>query len=58
MISSQIVSLFQRKFGPSANYATLRGYTLQMTLTDMAWGTFLCGTAAGVTSFTMNKKFL
>ena len=40
------------------NYATLRGYTLQMTLTDMAWGTFLCGTAAGVTSFTMNKKFL
>jgi uncharacterized membrane protein len=40
------------------NYATLRGYTLQMTLTDMAWGTFLCGTAAGVTSFTMNTKFL
>ena len=33
------------------NFATLRGYTLEMTLTDMAWGTFLCGTAAGVTSY-------
>ena len=33
------------------NYATLKGYTLQMTLTDMAWGTFLCGTAAGVTAY-------
>jgi uncharacterized membrane protein len=33
------------------NYATLKGYTLEMTLVDMAWGTFLCGTAAGVTSY-------
>jgi len=33
------------------NFATLRGYTLEMTLVDMAWGTFLCGTAAGVTSY-------
>ena len=29
------------------NYATLKGYTLEMTLVDMAWGTVLCGTAAG-----------
>jgi len=33
------------------NYATLKGYTLEMTLTDMAWGTFLSGTAASVTSY-------
>lgn len=33
------------------NYATLKGYTLEMTLVDMAWGTFLCGTAAGVTAY-------
>ena len=30
------------------NYATLRGYTLQMTLTDMAWGTFLCSVTAAI----------
>jgi uncharacterized membrane protein len=33
------------------NYATLKGYTLEMTVVDMAWGTFLCGTAASVTSY-------
>ena len=33
------------------NFATLKGYTLEMTLVDMAWGTFLCGTAAGVTAY-------
>lgn len=31
------------------NYATLRGWTLHMTLTDTAWGTTVCaiGAAAG-----------
>ena len=33
------------------NFATLKGYTLEMTLTDIAWGTFLSGTAAGVTAY-------
>jgi len=33
------------------NYATLKGYTLEMTVVDMAWGTFLSGTAAGVTAY-------
>lgn len=28
------------------NYATLTNYTLSMTLTDMAWGTVLCGAIA------------
>jgi uncharacterized membrane protein len=30
------------------NYATLTNYTLQMTLTDMAWGTVLCSLIAAV----------
>ena len=33
------------------NLATLKGYTLEMTVVDMAWGTFLCGTAAGITAY-------
>ena len=33
------------------NYATLKGYTLEMTLVDMAWGTFLCGTAAASAAY-------
>ena len=28
------------------NYATLTNYTLSMTLTDMVWGTVLCGSIA------------
>jgi uncharacterized membrane protein len=28
------------------NYATLTHWTLEMTLTDIAWGTFLCATVA------------
>jgi uncharacterized membrane protein len=31
------------------NYATLVHYPLRYTLTDFAWGIFLCGTVAGVT---------
>ncbi|MGE3275448.1 MAG: DUF2177 family protein [Vicinamibacterales bacterium] len=32
------------------NYATLNGFTLRMTVVDMAWGTVLCGlTAAAMT---------
>jgi uncharacterized membrane protein len=30
------------------NYATITNYTLEMTLTDMLWGTVLCTTAAAV----------
>lgn len=30
------------------NYATLRGWTLQLTLIDIAWGTFLCAAASAV----------
>ena len=30
------------------NYATLTNYTLEMTVTDMAWGTFICSVGASV----------
>jgi len=30
------------------NYATLKGWTLEMTVIDMAWGSFVCGSAAAV----------
>lgn len=30
------------------NYSTLTNYTLQMTLTDMTWGTVLCSLLAAV----------
>lgn len=30
------------------NYATLRGYTLEMTVVDTLWGMITCGIAAGV----------
>lgn len=29
------------------NYATLTNYSFTMTVTDMAWGTFLCALVAG-----------
>ena len=30
------------------NFATLRGWTLRLTLVDIAWGTVLCGAASGI----------
>ena len=30
------------------NYATLRGYTLEMAVVDTLWGVVTCGAAAGV----------
>ena len=33
------------------NLATLKQYTLSMTIVDILWGTFLCGTATGVTAY-------
>jgi len=33
------------------NYATFTNWTLQMTLTDILWGTFLCTVAAGVGAY-------
>ena len=30
------------------NYATLTGYTLEMTIVDTVWGAFTCGVAAAV----------
>lgn len=36
------------------NYATLTKYTLQMTVTDMTWGTVLCALVAGVGFYLKN----
>ena len=36
------------------NYATLRGYTLEMTVIDTLWGAFTCGTAAAFTAWVVN----
>ena len=38
------------------NYATLTRYTLEMTITDIAWGTTLFATVAAATYFFMSKK--
>jgi uncharacterized membrane protein len=31
------------------NYSTLKGYTARFAVTDIVWGTVLCGVAAGAT---------
>ena len=31
------------------NYATLKGWTASMAITDTAWGTFVCAAGAGIT---------
>ncbi|MBP9771755.1 MAG: DUF2177 family protein [Candidatus Pacebacteria bacterium] len=33
------------------NLATLKGWTLSISLIDMAWGTFVSGVVAGITSY-------
>jgi uncharacterized membrane protein len=38
------------------NYATLTRYTLEMTVTDIAWGTTLFAIVAAATHFFMNRK--
>lgn len=44
-----IVGLLLYAFYDLTNYATLKGWTLDMTLTDIAWGTVVCtaGASAG-----------
>jgi len=39
------------------NYATFTNYTLEMTLTDMAWGTFICAVGATVGYFLRRNVF-
>lgn len=38
------------------NFATLKEYTLQMTITDTLWGTFACGMASGATAWLLSYK--
>jgi uncharacterized membrane protein len=39
------------------NYATLRAYPLTYAASDIAWGTFLCGTTAIVTHWIVKNAF-
>ena len=54
-----LVGLILYAFYDLTNYATLKGWTLDMTLTDIAWGTLVCavGASAGYafTSHYMNR---
>jgi len=43
-----LVGFFLYAFYDLTNYATFTNWTLQMTITDILWGTFLCAIAAGV----------
>jgi len=43
-----IVGAILYAFYDLTNYATFTNWTLQMTITDILWGTFLCAIAAGV----------
>jgi uncharacterized membrane protein len=40
-----------------SNYATLRNWTLQLTLVDVAWGTILAATSSVVTFWVVSKIF-
>jgi uncharacterized membrane protein len=39
------------------NYATLTNYTLEMTIIDMAWGTFICAVGASTAYFLRRHVF-
>lgn len=38
------------------NFATLKDYTLEMTIVDTLWGTFACGTASGATAWFLSGR--
>jgi len=46
-----LIGFFLYAFYDLTNYATFTNWTLQMTLTDILWGTFLCTIAAGVGAY-------
>lgn len=43
-----LIGFFLYIFYDLTNYATLQGWTLEMTLTDALWGTVLCAVASAV----------
>ena len=48
MVRGMAVGILLYAFYDLTNYATLTKYTLEMTLTDIAWGTALCTVAATI----------
>ena len=51
-----IVGLLLYAFYDLTNYATLKGWTLDMTLTDIAWGTVVC-TVGATAGYAITKLF-
>jgi len=51
-----IVGLLLYAFYDLTNYATLKGWTLDMTLTDIAWGTVVC-TVGATAGYVITKLF-
>jgi len=39
------------------NLATIKGWPLLVTIVDLAWGTFVTGTVAGISFFILSKWF-
>jgi uncharacterized membrane protein len=56
MLNGALVGAILYAFYDLTNYATLRGWTLEMTITDILWGIVVCtlGAAAGF-SFSSQK---
>lgn len=52
---SALVGLVLYAFYDLTNYATLTGWTLEMTVVDILWGTFLC-TVGGAAGYFMSHK--
>lgn len=55
MSKSAIIGFLLYAFYDLTNYATLRGWTLSMTIVDILWGTLLC-TAGGAAGYYMSTK--
>lgn len=55
VIKSAIVGFLLYAFYDLTNYATLRGWTLGMTVMDVTWGTLLCA-IGGAVGFFMSHK--
>lgn len=51
MTQGALIGFFLYAFYDLTNYATFTNWTLQMTLTDILWGTFLCTIAAGIGAY-------
>jgi uncharacterized membrane protein len=56
LIRGAIVGFLFYAFYDLTNYATLSGWTLELAVTDIAWGTFLCAIASFVGFYFQSKR--